>query len=62
VDRRNPLFVDAAQGNFRLQSSSPAINAGLPDIALQYAADLDGYSRVLLQDFSLGCYAYRPLP
>ncbi len=35
----NPLFTDAANGNFRLQKNSPAINRGYKT---NYSTDLDG--------------------
>ncbi|AYQ33527.1 T9SS C-terminal target domain-containing protein [Runella sp. SP2] len=40
----NPLFVDAANGNFRLQQCSPAIDAGTSTDAP--TTDLDGNNRV----------------
>jgi hypothetical protein len=38
----NPLFVDAANGNFYLQAGSPAINAGTSSIASGTAVSFDG--------------------
>ena len=42
---QDPMFVDAENGNFRLQSGSPAINMGdnalIPDVSV----DLDGLPR-----------------
>jgi len=40
----NPLFVDAARGNLRLQIGSPAIDAG-NNISVTVSTDLDGSSR-----------------
>ncbi len=57
----DPLFVDLA-GDYRLQPSSPCINAGFNQAWLADALDLDGRSR--LDRFSgkvdLGCYEYVP--
>ena len=47
----NPLFVDAANGNYRLSKGSPAINAGAnapPGGA--YATDLEGVARPYISD------------
>jgi hypothetical protein len=40
-----PLFVDMAGGDFRLQASSPCINAG--NNAFASGADLDGRPRIV---------------
>ena len=50
----NPLFVDAANNNFHLQSNSPCINAGSSSDAPLY--DFDGNSRVMPPD--IGAYEY----
>lgn len=41
----DPRFVAPASGNFRLQGSSPAINTGAKNAALQFARDLAGGPR-----------------
>jgi hypothetical protein len=41
----DPLFVDRANGNYRLQSSSPAIDAGDP-AHVDASTDLDGAPRI----------------
>ncbi|NLB80498.1 MAG: DUF5123 domain-containing protein [Clostridiaceae bacterium] len=50
----NPLFVDAAEGNFELQSGSPAINAILAGVDIAY--DFRGWPIVELPD--IGAYEY----
>lgn len=41
----DPLFVDAAAGNFRLQGASPAINSGRTDVNLVGQQDFEGNPR-----------------
>ncbi len=41
----DPLFVNAAAGNFRLQGASPAINTGRVDVNLLNQRDFDGNPR-----------------
>ncbi|MBX3724955.1 MAG: right-handed parallel beta-helix repeat-containing protein [Xanthomonadales bacterium] len=41
----DPLFVDAAGGNFRLQGASPAINSGRTDVNLVGQLDFEGNPR-----------------
>jgi hypothetical protein len=41
----DPLFVDAAAGNFRLQGASPAINSGRTSVNLLENLDFDGNPR-----------------
>ena len=61
----NPLFVDRANGNYRLQSASPAIDAGNPAY-VETTTDLDGAPRV--QDgnadgtpvVDIGAYEFSP--
>jgi autotransporter-associated beta strand protein len=58
----NPLFVDAAAGNFRLQSTTWAtqslgINAGLNDLSwMMYGNDLAGQPRILNVTVDMGAY------
>jgi len=49
----NPLFVDPANGNFRLQSNSPAINAGV-NVGLIY----DYLGNLIVGNPDIGAYEY----
>jgi len=50
-----PLFVDLAQGNLRLQSNSPCINAG-NNAYFTNSTDLDGNSRIVGGTVDVGAY------
>jgi hypothetical protein len=52
-----PLFVDYANGNLRLQSNSPCINAGSNAYA-SGTTDLDGNPRVVNGTLDIGAYEY----
>jgi hypothetical protein len=51
----DPLFLDYAGGNLRLQSSSPCINAGFNAYA-PGATDLDGNPRIVGGRVDMGAY------
>jgi parallel beta-helix repeat protein len=51
----DPKFVNAAAGDYRLQSTSPAINAGTTSIAVS-GVDLDGHPRVVGSTVDMGAY------
>jgi hypothetical protein len=53
-----PLFLDDANGNFRLQSSSPCINAGNNAFVVG-GTDLDGNPRVVGGTVDIGAYEYQ---
>ena len=53
---RDPLFVNAAQGNFHLQKNSPAIDKGSADSAPSF--DYDNSSRPQGQGYDIGAFEY----
>ncbi|MDR3366883.1 MAG: hypothetical protein LBO71_07955 [Prevotellaceae bacterium] len=60
ITTQDPMFRDAGKNDFHLSEKSPAVNAGLGSVASAYPVDADGSDRSVLNDTSLGCYAYKP--
>jgi len=58
----NPEFVDAASGNYRLESFSPCINVGTNMSWMWTATDLDGNPRLSGGTVDMGAYEYLPEP
>lgn len=54
----DPLFVDAQNGNFRLQPNSPCINIGL-NADVCSPTDLDGNPRVVGRTVDLGAFEFQ---
>jgi hypothetical protein len=54
-----PWFVDYSNGNLRLQSNSPCINAG-NNAYVTTAADLDGNPRIVSGTVDMGAYEFQP--
>ncbi len=54
----NPLFVNIAAGNYRLQSVSPAIDQGVNEPWMDGSGDLDGRPRIQGPRVDLGAYEY----
>ena len=52
-----PRFVDYAEGDYRLASGSPAINAGTSAGRLT-STDIDGLSRPMFDAYEIGAYEY----
>lgn len=61
----DPLFADAAKGDYRLQKKSPCVNAGTNQVWMTGARDLQNSRKVnrIMEDVvDIGCYEYRMPP
>jgi hypothetical protein len=52
----DPLFINAAKGDFRLKSNSPAINAGLNPVDIMAVKDIAGTVRLQGKSCNIGAY------
>jgi hypothetical protein len=59
LTQANPLFIDPIGGNFRLEETSPARNAGDIIISESIPLDLDGNNRILDGKPDLGAYEWK---
>lgn len=60
-DNRDPKFVDAAKGNYKLKKGSPCINKGKVFSAIKSLVgtkDLAGAKRIRGKAIDMGCYEY----
>lgn len=57
----DPQFINQATGNFRLQETSPCVDAGLSAYASSLTTDLDGMHRIRSIRVDMGAYEYQPL-
>lgn len=53
-----PLFVDVVAGNYRIQSNSPCINAGI-NLPASGTNDLDGRRRIIGGAIDIGAYEFQ---
>ena len=58
----DPIFVDPSNGNFHLQKSSPAINAGANLSSSGVATDILGIARPQGSAYDIGAYEYYDVP
>ena len=60
VVTNEPLFVSGANGNYRLQPSSPCINAGtnMAWMTNSVSVDLDGRKRIQYGTVDMGAYEF----
>ena len=59
----DPLFVDAAGGNYRLLANSPCVNAGDNEaVPPTMTTDLDGNPRIVGDRVDMGAYELQPTP
>ncbi len=64
----DPLFVNPAGGDYRLQADSPCIDSGSNELALGIPTDLDGNTRIMDGDsdrvstVDMGAYEFQPPP
>ncbi len=55
-----PAFVDLANGNYRLQTNSPCINAGINSVITNRTSiDLDGRPRLVDSNVDIGAYEFQ---
>jgi hypothetical protein len=54
----DPLFINSANGNFRLQSNSPCINSG-NNAYVTASTDLDGNPRIVGGTVDMGAYEFQ---
>ncbi len=54
----DPLFLDAAGGNYHLQPTSPAVNAGINQAWMDAANDLHGHDRIRYGTADMGAYEH----
>ena len=54
----DPMFVDAENGDYRLQAESPCINAGSNE-CVTWELDLDGNPRIINGRVDMGVYEFR---
>jgi hypothetical protein len=61
LKNQDPLFIDRNSNNYRIQSNSPAKNAGIAIIDWNSPTDKDGIARPQGSGWDIGAYEYREL-